>query len=219
MNHKYSDMKKIDFLPLLLSLLVMGFFSSCSTTKYGAHFQPSKYQHKTYEKQEKVAENAHVLEESTEVAAEQLAERNGAEIQETEMVSPVASIKEVKITTEVPKAEALTERQEEVIREVEERLQNMSRQEKRDLRRQIRKLNLKEYTKDLPVYNSFEMEGLQQETQVNILALILALILPPLGVYVHQGEVNNKFWISLLLTVLFYVPGQIYSVLVVLGVV
>ena len=46
--------------------------------------------------------------------------------------------------------------------------------------------------------------------------VILAILLPPLAVYLHQGEINDKFWISLILTILGYLPGIIYSLLVVL---
>ena len=47
------------------------------------------------------------------------------------------------------------------------------------------------------------------------LQIILCIFLPPLAVYLHEGEVNNKFWISLLLTLLFWLPGMIYAFLVV----
>lgn len=50
-----------------------------------------------------------------------------------------------------------------------------------------------------------------------VLLVILALLLPPLAVYLHQGEINSKFWISLILTLLFFVPGVIYALVVVLG--
>lgn len=50
-----------------------------------------------------------------------------------------------------------------------------------------------------------------------ILLCILAILLPPLAVYLKEGEINSKFWISLLLTLLFWLPGVIYALLVVLG--
>ena len=50
-----------------------------------------------------------------------------------------------------------------------------------------------------------------------LLLVIIAILLPPLAVYLHQGEINSKFWISLLLSLLFYVPGLIYSLVVILG--
>ena len=45
--------------------------------------------------------------------------------------------------------------------------------------------------------------------------ILLAILLPPLAVYLHQGEVNGKFWISLLLWFLVILPGIIYAILVV----
>jgi len=50
-----------------------------------------------------------------------------------------------------------------------------------------------------------------------LLLVILAILLPPLAVYLHQGEINSKFWISLLLTLLFWIPGVIYALIVILG--
>ncbi|HMO33878.1 MAG TPA: YqaE/Pmp3 family membrane protein [Lacibacter sp.] len=59
----------------------------------------------------------------------------------------------------------------------------------------------------------------QGSDERTILLVILAILLPPLAVYLHQEAINTKFWISLILTLLFWVPGVIYSLLVVLGVV
>jgi uncharacterized membrane protein YqaE (UPF0057 family) len=50
-----------------------------------------------------------------------------------------------------------------------------------------------------------------------VLLVILCILLPPLAVYLHQNAINSKFWISLLLSLLFWLPGIIYSLLVVLG--
>lgn len=49
-----------------------------------------------------------------------------------------------------------------------------------------------------------------------ILLAILAILLPPLAVYLHEGELNTKFWLSVLLTLLFWLPGVIYALIVVL---
>ncbi|MBK0403040.1 YqaE/Pmp3 family membrane protein [Adhaeribacter sp. BT258] len=50
---------------------------------------------------------------------------------------------------------------------------------------------------------------------MNIVELIFAIILPPVGVLLHEGGLNGRFWISLLLTLLFFFPGMIYAILVV----
>lgn len=48
-----------------------------------------------------------------------------------------------------------------------------------------------------------------------ILLIILCFLLPPLAVYLDQGSVNRKFWISVILTLLIWVPGIVYAILVV----
>lgn len=56
------------------------------------------------------------------------------------------------------------------------------------------------------------------ESGTNTLLLaILAILLPPLAVYLHENAINAKFWISLLLTLLFWIPGVIYALIVVLS--
>ena len=50
-----------------------------------------------------------------------------------------------------------------------------------------------------------------------VLLIVLAIILPPLAVYLHEGVINGKFWLDLLLTLLFFLPGVIYALIVVLG--
>ncbi len=51
----------------------------------------------------------------------------------------------------------------------------------------------------------------------SLLQIIFAILIPPLGVYLHEGVINNKFWIDLILTLLFFIPGMIYALIVVLG--
>ncbi|KGE86054.1 MAG: YqaE/Pmp3 family membrane protein [Phaeodactylibacter xiamenensis] len=48
-----------------------------------------------------------------------------------------------------------------------------------------------------------------------VLLVILAIIFPPLGVGLHTG-LASAFWISLVLTLLFYLPGFIYALWVIL---
>jgi uncharacterized membrane protein YqaE (UPF0057 family) len=59
--------------------------------------------------------------------------------------------------------------------------------------------------------------GLADAQPSDILLIILAVLLPPLAVFLHQGEINTKFWISLILTLLVWLPGIIYALLVVTG--
>jgi uncharacterized membrane protein YqaE (UPF0057 family) len=59
----------------------------------------------------------------------------------------------------------------------------------------------------------------QIETEKTELALllILSVLVPPLAVFLKERQINSRFWLSLLLTLLFWLPGVIYSILVILA--
>jgi uncharacterized membrane protein YqaE (UPF0057 family) len=79
-----------------------------------------------------------------------------------------------------------------------------------------KKQKFKEVKKQLRELKA-EKKANSAATTNTALLVILAILLPPLAVFLHQGEINTKFWISLLLTLLFFLPGVIYALLVVLG--
>lgn len=209
-------MKQINYFSFLLSLMVMGVFASCSSTQYAAHFAPSKYDAQAQNKKELPAEEVLASRDEAPEAVEEIAERSGATEVKTDAVPRAASLKKLISETEMPDESELTARQQEILAETRERLQNMTRQEKRELKREIRNINLAEYTKDLPSYAPMGITE-NQQVENTLLLVIITILIPPLGVFLHQGTINNKFWISLILTLLFYVPGLIYSLIVVLG--
>ncbi len=49
---------------------------------------------------------------------------------------------------------------------------------------------------------------------VDILRIVLAIILPPLGVFLQVG-LTKHFWINVVLTILGYVPGIVHAVWVI----
>ena len=49
-----------------------------------------------------------------------------------------------------------------------------------------------------------------------LLLVILAILLPPLAMAIYDG-ITKRFWISLILTILGYLPGLIYTLVVILG--
>ena len=87
-----------------------------------------------------------------------------------------------------------------------------SREEFRNLSVRERNERLKEVKNEIKKHK--QNQGADEKT---LLYVILAILLPPLAVYLHQGEINTKFWISLILSLLFWIPGVIYALLVVLG--
>lgn len=49
---------------------------------------------------------------------------------------------------------------------------------------------------------------------MDIIRLLLAIILPPVGVFLQVG-IGLHFWLNILLTLLGYVPGIIHAVYVI----
>ena len=85
---------------------------------------------------------------------------------------------------------------------------NLSKRERKD-RIKMAKAEIKRYK---------ALRNTAAEPTTNqLLLVILAIILPPLAVYLHEGTINNKFWLDLVLTLLFFLPGIIYALIVVLG--
>ncbi|MCA6450697.1 MAG: YqaE/Pmp3 family membrane protein [Chitinophagaceae bacterium] len=62
------------------------------------------------------------------------------------------------------------------------------------------------------------MKAAGEDVSTNtVLLAILAVLLPPLAVGLHEHDLNGKFWLSVLLTLLFWLPGVIYALIVVLS--
>lgn len=83
------------------------------------------------------------------------------------------------------------------------------KQEKKQMRKKVRK-QLKSALKDA---KKAKKAG---ASEVNTtLLIILAILIPFLAVGLYDG-ITNRFWISLLLTLLFWLPGVIYALVVIL---
>jgi uncharacterized membrane protein YqaE (UPF0057 family) len=87
-------------------------------------------------------------------------------------------------------------------------LKGLSKKEKRE--------RVKEIKKEMKVFKAAKKSGKEPSTNT-LLLVILAILLPPLAVFLHEGVINNRFWISLLLTLLFWLPGVIYALIIILG--
>ena len=82
------------------------------------------------------------------------------------------------------------------------------------LSKKEKKARFKEAKKAVKAYKA---EKKAEPVASTVLQVIFAILIPPLGVYLHEGEINNRFWIDLLLTLLFFLPGMIYALIIVLG--
>ncbi len=87
------------------------------------------------------------------------------------------------------------------------------RQQKREMRRQQRKERremrkaLRQHVKELRKENASDNA---------VLLIILAILIPPLAMFLYDG-LSDRFWISLLLTLLFFLPGMIYTLIVLIS--
>ncbi len=108
----------------------------------------------------------------------------------------------------VPASSVSTEPDPATVKAATDAFKSLSKKEKRE--------KAKEVNKEIKAFKASKKAGNAAETNT-LLLVILAILLPPLAVYLHQGEINSKFWISLLLTLLFWLPGVIYALVVILG--
>jgi len=84
------------------------------------------------------------------------------------------------------------------------------------LSRKEKKAKIREVKKQLSYFKKQKKAG-RAADETLILLVILAILLPPLAVYLYEDEINTRFWISLLLTILFWLPGVIYALVLILG--
>lgn len=96
---------------------------------------------------------------------------------------------------EVARAEAVVKKGKET-----------TRAERREMRKEVRK-TLKERFKAM-------REAGETDT---LLLVIIAILLPPLAMLIYEGGLTSRFWLSLLLTLLFYLPGLIYTLYIILS--
>jgi uncharacterized membrane protein YqaE (UPF0057 family) len=53
-----------------------------------------------------------------------------------------------------------------------------------------------------------------QELSMDIIRIIIAILLPPLGVFLQVGF-GGAFWLNILLTLLGYIPGIVHAVYII----
>lgn len=95
----------------------------------------------------------------------------------------------------------------EAVREVKEEWKSMSRKERKVKRKEMRK----------EIKAAIRAHRAADADTDTLLLVIITIILPPLGMALYEGGITNRFWISLLLTLLFYLPGLIYTLIIILG--
>jgi len=55
---------------------------------------------------------------------------------------------------------------------------------------------------------------LKRRCLLDVLRILLAILLPPVGVFLQVG-IGLQFWINILLTLLGYIPGIIHAIYII----
>jgi len=90
-----------------------------------------------------------------------------------------------------------------------------------------KKTKIREARKAIKEFKKERKKGNDPSTNT-LLLVIIAIFIPPLAVYLHQGETNTKFWVTTLLFVLgiigalalsgwFLLAAIVYALIVILG--
>ncbi|MCR9252678.1 MAG: YqaE/Pmp3 family membrane protein [bacterium] len=194
-------MKQIYKITPYLALIII--FQNCSP-KYTASFQ--KTDSKYYNTSNQTVENKELEEQIVvETTQPELLASTNEEVVEQIITENVIKSK-VERSKQLENANKnLNEREKEILSEVRESLKSMTKEEKKALRSTFKE-KLKEMKKSD-----------RRDDAAFVLIVILSIIIPPVGMLLYEGEITNRFWLSLVLTLLGYLPGLIYTLYVVLG--
>jgi uncharacterized membrane protein YqaE (UPF0057 family) len=84
----------------------------------------------------------------------------------------------------------------------------------KNLSRKEKKARFKEVKKAIKEYRAMKKEKRDDGDVTLLLLVILAILLPPLAVWLKEGEINVKFWISLLLCLLVFLLWPLWLIAV-----
>jgi len=192
-------MKIKNLLQFVFILMAGQLLFSCNSAKYyefsAGKQAPYKVAQEKKAPEAAPAETPSVSEIALEAAAEDAEVKAVAPVLEASTITatPAKAPVAVKENTVAAKS-TITEA--EALSIAKEHLKSMTKAEKKELKKEVK-------------------EAMRQDgSRVSIVEIILAIFLPPLAVFLHDG-LGSTFWISLLLTLLFFIPGVIYALLVV----
>ena len=199
-------MKFRNLLNLAILLIAGQLLFACNTAKYyefAAH-KPEAYNTAKAKAAPVSDDKAPTLSQIALEAADEQAINKQTEPELTasiESASPaVAPVKAIKPA--VANASATTEtdtiNEAKALEMAKERMATMTKAEKKTF-----KNDLKEMIKQD-----------RRASNTSIVEIILAVLIPPLAVFLHDG-IGTSFWINIILTLLFIVPGIIHALLVV----
>ncbi len=103
--------------------------------------------------------------------------------------------------------ETATSLSKKEIKQLKKAERKAAKKERKEMRKQLKK-DLKAAIKDFRNSNQSDVGF--------ALLVILGVLIPPLAMFLYDG-LSARFWISLLLTLLFFLPGMIYTLYVIIS--
>ena len=196
-------------LNLFVVLMAGQLLFACSTARYyefAAHkpeaFNSAKGKTATkaekVEKEKKAATLSHIALEAAAAKEAKEAKKTTEPVLEAKAGKTVSvTLPEPAVREEISAPETETITEAEALAMAKERIANMTKAEKKELKKELK-------------------EAIKQDrvTGTNILEIVLAIFIPPLAVFLHDG-IGTSFWINIILTLLFFIPGIIHALLVV----
>lgn len=200
-------MKIRNLLQLVFVLIAGQLLFACNSAKYYEFSASKQAPYKVAKEKpapETVTEQTFSLHEIASLAAVEEETKNEAEPMLEASAAPAVATpaKAPKALNEVVNEEVTGP--ENVITEAEalaiarEHVSNMSKAEKKELKKELKDVLKKQ----------------NRRGGASIVEIILAILVPPLAVFLHEG-VTSRFWISILLWILGVLPGIIFALLVV----
>ncbi len=223
---------------LILSIVFCGqFLSSCSSAKMTqskvADYQKSientaqsaDVQITAVKEVNSTSMNNTAIVESTQVFEEEILEANTNRGVLVNMSDIVASSDEVIILEDTPVFTASTSTEEPVIlspsmEQAQEKMEilvtnpSLSKKEKRAMKKEVRQTVMKELKTQKKAMKAAKKSGLETADDDKVIRIILAFFIPPLSVALGRG-IGSTFWLNLLLTLIFFLPGLIHALIVV----
>ncbi len=210
---------------------------SCAP-KYGAYFPKSTYDANNYAKSDKApadtksdetllvsmkpAESAPKVEiqpadiklvESVEIRGTKLVQNTTKE--KDEILPDERGVLEMVEKTD--RNATMGSREELIMDALRVKLQTMTKEEKKAFRKDVKHFaKTKDFETLSSAYNINSPEDVNATDTNTLLLVIIAILLPPLAVFLYEGEINKNFWINLLLTLLLYIPGLIHALILIL---
>lgn len=212
-NHYKRTIMQLKFTritPLIgiFAILLLGSCQSVRYTDYGRPLDFLRADHNKKKKAEIITPTEHVAEFTTTEKADIADVAEAPEYRETEeppIKSPAVSADEAELVEGAPQK---MEAPETVAVEVPERTEANQTNWLDRLKPVIPSGNLMQV--------KTKKEPASPLSESDILLIILCIILPPLAVYLMDG-IGTSFWLDLILTLIFWLPGVIFAFIVYAG--